>query len=1155
MKTRLKVWLLSFITFFVFMLAAGAVGIFGDALPGRLRFQLQVALIGFGLVASAVVMRFLKKRWKGRIRGEKAAKREDKLASTFKAARKRLANSPKADEKNLRKLPTILILGPRGATKTTVVEQSGLNTELLEGETHRGETIVPTELVNLWYAEGTVLVEAGGALIDEPEKWEALLSYTQPARLAAALGLGVQAPRVALVCVACDEFTQPGAGESMAALGRRLRDRLVEAAEALGIRLPVYVLFTRADRLPYYDDFVRTLGRDEADQALGVTMPVAPASSAPYAEAQGGRIERYLNELLHALRLKRRDFLMRERDAEVQAGMYEFPREIEKIRGHIHSFLLELCRPSQLGRSPFLRGFHFTGVRALVVDEPGAPAPVTPTPTDAGSMGATQVFDLSKIQAAARQAAAGRSRRIPDWAFLKPFFRDVVMPDEVARVTTTGGARVDFLRRGLLTTAAVAAVVWGLGLVVSYRANRATAERVAAAAGLVQETDFRSDFIASQDDLERLDTLRSELVELRRHAVDGRPLGMRWGLYRGDDILEPGLGIYLDAFETAMGGEARRILHARLAGLPAEPDESTDFRSLYDALKAYLILTDHPDRSDVAFLPPAVLENWDTARNLDGERGELFRAQWDFFAEVIADVGNPPAPLPEATTVASSRDFLRELSNEDQFYLNVLGQAAAYGEEIRLYTAVRGSEGLLRNEVIVEPHFTLGAFDWVRDVDAREMLQSEDWVLGPQSMPIEDVASLGESVKARYRSEYAGRWLEFLAATSVTPFNGAADAARRLDGLASSESPLLGTLSLVARNTRPFADEFQPVLSVYPPPPPGEEEDALPEEDTRLIRDTNQSYVDALRQLEGALDALAQAPRDAQQAAVGQANDAVRGGEGAVDGMADAFALEPAAARDAGSAVRGLLQAPLRNAERLLGGFGAGQINGAGASFCREFGGFLSGYPFDRDAPNNASMEDVTTALQPGQSVLWSFIRDELEASGLVVQQGSRFSIRTGADPTPTSQFMGFLNQAADISSALFDAQGNPVVQFTLLPTTTPQLPEITIRIDNITQRTTPVNQREVPFRWAGQTARDVLVTAVIDGSEETLLEVPPGPWALFRLFETAQWSDLGSDRYQLSWTTSQGQVLQARLTLTDSPPVFRPGVLSGLSCVRTIVR
>src|ERR1035438_7648722 len=58
-------------------------------------------------------------------------------------------------------------------------------------------------------------------------------------------------------------------------------------------------------------------------------------------------------------------------------GAYEFPREFRKIRAAVVQFLVDICQPSQLTVGPFLRGFYFTGVRPIVINEvaPVAAAP------------------------------------------------------------------------------------------------------------------------------------------------------------------------------------------------------------------------------------------------------------------------------------------------------------------------------------------------------------------------------------------------------------------------------------------------------------------------------------------------------------------------------------------------------------------------------------------------------------------------------------------------------------------------------------------------------------------------------------------------------------------------------------------------------------
>src|SRR5207248_9124016 len=63
-------------------------------------------------------------------------------------------------------------------------------------------------------------------------------------------------------------------------------------------------------------------------------------------------------------------------DLERRRAVYRIPREFWKLRkqGVIIPFLLELCRPFQVGAAPFLRGFYFTGFREKTAhSDTGAP--------------------------------------------------------------------------------------------------------------------------------------------------------------------------------------------------------------------------------------------------------------------------------------------------------------------------------------------------------------------------------------------------------------------------------------------------------------------------------------------------------------------------------------------------------------------------------------------------------------------------------------------------------------------------------------------------------------------------------------------------------------------------------------------------------------
>lgn len=1146
MSTRAKLWLITAgvaIAFIVIGFTAAAL-LERAGNPGWL---LRVGFTVLGLTAAFVMWRFLATRWKGHLRREALAQREDEIRGAFQKAKKRLASASSQGRQRIAKLPVVLVLGPSGSAKTTVVVKSGTDPELIAGEAFRDDQPVATTGVNLWYVDGTVVAEAGGALVDDENRFGALLDHIQPERLGPAVGIGEQAPRAAVLCVPCDELIKPGAAEALPALARKLRERLVETAHALGIQLPVYVLFTRADRLPYFEDFVRGMSGDELRTGLGVTLPARSRDGA-HKRNEAQRVGGALDRLVHHLALARREILRRESDAEVQAGAYEFPRELGKASPLIREFLVELLRPTQLGVNPFLRAFHFVGVRPVIVAErEGAPAPRRDV--EAPAFGATAVFDPSKLQQqATAPAPAGRSRRVPQWVFLEPFFRDVLLGDRSARVLTTGGARVDFLRRGLLTVIALVALILVVGTTVSFRANRGAADRVRAAAAAVAGLEPGSGAMPSATELDRLDSLRAPLAALIEAERDP-PLGMRWGLYHADEVLRPGVDVYLAGFERVVGASARDAVLTWMAELPETPDENAAYGGTYDALKAYLILTSHPHESDPGFLGPALAERWPALRSLDEGAAATAHRQIDFYAGLLRDGWGAPSGFDE-TTVERTRTFLRAFRDADRFYQQVLAEAASGLSDVRFADEFPGSGALVRDEHVVPAAFTLDGWNAVHGALADMDFSAEDWVVGGGAVvSAAEEAELTGSLRQRYEREFVAHWTAFVEGASVPAFAGAPDAAAKLARLVDPQSPILQLLALASRNTRVdpgrVGPAFQPLHAVSPP-----------DAEDRYVGEWNQAYRTALGDLQAAMDQVAASEGPARSGALSQANLAANQASRAVSQMAEAFDIDAEAALMA-AAVRSVLEAPIRRAEALITALPAGDVNGRGRSFCQGFGGLLGGFPFQPAAAAEVSMADLAGALQPGTGLLWTFYADVLD--GLLVPQGSRYVARPGATPTPTAAFVDFFNRAAGASEAFFEeGRDGPEIAFVLGLQTSATIERVTVRIDGQTQEFTPTQAGNRPFVWQGNSARDASIRGVVDGEARALVEVPAGPWALFRVFQLADWEPVGSGRYRLVWSlpgVPEPLTGELRLGGGTTVPIFQRSFLENLSCVSRIAR
>src|ERR1019366_9355367 len=180
---------------------------------------------------------------------------------------------------------------------------------------------------------------------------------------------------------------------SLIASARATGGQLREMSRLLGMPLPVYVIVTKLDRVAHFEEYVCNLSDDEVRQVFGAALPANNASAGTYADEASRTLALVLDRLCYQLGEFRVEMLDRENEPRNIPGVYEFPREIGKLRKNLNEYLVELCKPSQLSVNPYLRGFYFSGIRAQVVERMSAPvAQEERVPQDAG---ATQYLNIS----------------------------------------------------------------------------------------------------------------------------------------------------------------------------------------------------------------------------------------------------------------------------------------------------------------------------------------------------------------------------------------------------------------------------------------------------------------------------------------------------------------------------------------------------------------------------------------------------------------------------------------------------------------------------------------------------------------------------------------------------------------------------------------
>ena len=1129
-------------------LLAWAAGLLA-ALSGTLLLVVRIVIVLVGIAAAAVAAWWLRRRASASTAPENAA-----LTQLIAAAEAKLAASQHAGKGGLRSFPLVYVLGESSSAKTTVVLKSGLDPELLGGEVYRDRDIIPTQLSNVWFTQGAVLVEAGARILGDASLWRQLVHSTRPSTYRGAFGFGHPPFRAAVVCVPCEHLLAAGGTEAVKANAATMGERLRELARELGSQTPTYVLFTKLDRVPGFNEFVRNLSAEEAASLLGSGIS-APASGANYIEAAHTGIGASFDRLLFSLAGARVDLLQREGDAARLAGVYEFPRELRKLRDHLSTFLAELGRPSHLNTNPQLRGFYFTGVRAFLREQAGF-EPVASQPVSAGLADATSIFSSRPAPQPVAPAPVSRTaEKIAQWTFLPRFFPGAVLGD-VAAIPGGRSSHAIAVRRWLCGGAAALLLLYLLLLTISWANNAALERGIAEESTALAAEPPQAGQVANTAQLTHLDHLRVSLQQLEAFRTAGPPLMYRWGLYRGDDLIAPTCQLYFRNFEALLLGRSESNLLTAMNALPATagpaPAPGTDYNSMYAALRAYLITTIHPEKSTTDFLPPVLESFWESASgssnpSVGADERQLARIQMGFYAATLPKT-NPFNLAPAASTVNRTRTYLASFGGFERIYSSMLTAADKAGSAVDFNSQHPGSAATVLDPRIVPAAFTKAGFAFMGDALAHpeHYFQGEAWVLGEQAPPSIDQANLRQKLQARYTDDFIAQWRAFLKEASVVRYRDLKDAGGKLTALSGNGSPLLALFATVSANTNvpdpAISAAFQPTGVLVP----GTAKDAY-------IGPGNKSYMDALLALNGAIQGVASAPGGSTDpASAAPVATAASAAHIAAQQTAQTFHIDPAGHTD--SLTLALLEAPITSADALARGMGPAAANAGGKGFCAAFTAVFTKQPFAPASTAQATPAEVTALLQPGTGALAQFYNANLKT--LLLQQGSTYVPAPNAPAQVTPAFLRFFNRVTALSQTLFPTGATaPTLTFTIKPLPGGGIQGSQLKIDNQALTNTEGAKQ---FTWSAATAQSASLTA------NSLPVGFDGPWAIFLLFEKAHIQRTGA-AYEVSFPL---QVANTPVKAPDGTPVVAryelsgpgadvlvPGSWSGNRCVSEVAR
>lgn len=1077
----------------------------------------------------------------------------DALARGLDDAVRRLRQSPLGQAQGraaLYALPWYVLIGEPAAGKSSAVRAAGLGL----GPEHGGLRGVGGTRDCDWFfgTEAVVLDTAGRYAVQREDRgeWLDFLHLLRRARPRAPID------GVVVVASAAELATQPA--DAVIALARRLRERVHELGDRLAVAMPVYVVFTKLDRIAGFEAFFADAEPGERDRVWGATLScrgdggdAATRFDQACAELRAGLRERALARLAAA-------------DGPAAPELLGFPLEFAALQPALRSFVATLFDDDPYHLRPLLRGFYFTSA-----EQPGA---ATATATDA----AARRFALPLAEA----SLDGRTGSRP--FFLTQFFARVLgadrglvrrhLPPRRRRLQRAGYALALVVLAG--TLAALSAAYLDNRRLVA----RDTTELMQASAQQRSPEDLASRLAALEQLQRRIEGLATEsgpaLGLGQRRLLERR---LRADYYAGLQAL------MLKPVASALEQELNAQLQATAPEAGVQP--------AYEALKAYLMLGDPPRREPVA-LGEAIARHWQPW--LAAHRGalaedELLKRSQAIAAFAVTQAGDPAFPRlePRAALVEAARRQLRSLRErrppEDRVFDEIRSRAAARFAAVGLSTAA-GPEAMkagLESGTLVSGAFTREAWQSSIEPAIREAaegaLQRRDWVLDAGT---QDDLTLGgspqqirQSLAERYRREHAAAWQRFADSVAVPPFRDLADAAQRLDRLAdAAASPLARVVTEVARQSvleepRPAPTSgsgpsgwMRAVWATAPAPASGASGSAGAGSELAAFAGL-QSRGDAPAPLVRYLQALAQVRKRLQ--ALASQGDAGAGARALLAAtladspdseLATALRLtdELLAAVPPGprATLRPLLMGPLQASTAVLVAPAEAELNRRWTQevhepFVRSLG---SKYPFDPNSRIEAGADEIARLFGPDGS-LARYVQTTL--GPLVTRRGDGFEAlrrdEIGIRLRPEFARALPVWQASAAAAAAGPAAGDATA-FQIRPLPSAGLVEYLLEIDGQALRYRNAAAGWADFVWpgAGAPAGVRIHGTTADGTTVAFVDAP-GRYGLDRAFELAQRTRQADGSTELAWT-QDGQTLRVRLRVVRAADGgAAPGAWRGL--------
>lgn len=1044
----------------------------------------------------------------------------------------------KRDKHYLYQLPWYIIIGAPGSGKTTLLLNSGLKFPLSD---HLGgrpvEGVSGTRNCDWFFAEDAIFLDTAGRYatqdshkdVDEAG-WKGFLDLLKKYRPRRPIN-GI------LVTMSLDDFLR-WRQEDINHYAKVLRQRILELYTAFGIRLPIYMLFTKCDLIAGFTDFFADLNEEQRREVWGETF-----QSAQSGETEGhiAHFDNHFDELLQRLQVRIFRRIKEEGDVQRRGLIINFTRQIASLRSGIVTFLRNTFGQSGYEAEPLLRGVYFTS------------GTQEGTPIDRVMGALASSFGLNR-QSAPLFSGQGRS------FFITRLLRDVIFPEAgLAGLNQAVERRRSLQQLGILGTI-IGCVVLVLGLwAVSYSRNQSTI------------ANFEKELISLQKPHEATDSngeIRSLVERLTalqsaKKLYDETSVWMTFGLFQGDKLRAGADHVYNQLLEKRFLPFILFDLEQTLEAKTRTP-QATDYEPLFNLLKVYLMMG-MPDKMDPPMAGDWARSNWESRY----AREPQFQAQLVEHTENLFKSDFDPAALNQGL-IDKARQILNSTPLAVQIYTQLKSEAAPdHSLDFRLPDALgphgatvfssSSAGGDLNNLQIPGIYTHRGYENYFRKKGLEFIKQSlaQNWITAnPAATKDGDLDRIFDDLQKLYFNDYKAKWQGLLNGLVFRKPGNINQAVEIIDRLGAPESPLRLLLLALEKNTvliKPSTSEESALVKGEAPKKIVEKaQQYFPVEEatgatqnlllevqrqfeplTNLVRPIGETpmplekVIASLNQLRDVLMQVSTAAKSSEQAFnLAKGRMSAAGGGDPINAANNEFRLLP-------EPVRGWLLSLSSLGWDLTLGSAKSELNSTWkANVLSAFSKGLKGrYPLYKESGTDANMADFCLFFAPDgiidqffKTKISSFVDTSTPHWSLVAMD----SAKVGISQEALNQF----RYAASIRDAFFPSGSSvPSVNFELKPVDMDaNIGTFRLSLEGQTTSYSHGPARPEKFVWPGpETNAGVRVTFLTTNGQE-FSKSEEGPWAWLKTLDKSAIENTAlPDRFLL---TFQVQGYKARYEL-----------------------